>query len=70
LQGQEAAADLASYILAVKAEYLVIATLFYSNEGDMIRVEKETEHFHRLKGEKCKKCLVTGFFLNLFHLGP
>jgi hypothetical protein len=36
-----------SYVLTAKAEYLFIATLYYSNQGDTTRVEKEAENFHR-----------------------
>ncbi len=49
MQSREAARSAGSYALTVKAEYLVMAALYYFNEGDILRVQKEVENFHRLK---------------------
>jgi hypothetical protein len=47
LEDQVAAAGMGSFVLTVKAEYLFIATMYYANEGDILRVEKEILNFQR-----------------------
>ncbi len=46
------------YVLTVKAQYLFLAALYYCNEEDMVRVQKEFEDFSRYSILCC---------LHLFH---
>jgi hypothetical protein len=56
-QGKDAARTVGNYALTVKAEYLLIAALYYDRAGDVISVEKEMENFRRLK-KKLQRCKV------------
>ena len=47
LQGEKAAKELGSYVVTVKAEYLLIVTLHYLANEDPERVQKEYEDFNR-----------------------
>jgi hypothetical protein len=46
-KGTKAAEELGSYVMTVKAEYLIIVTLHYSYVKDHKRVQREYEDFNR-----------------------
>jgi hypothetical protein len=46
-KGKQAAEKLGSYVVTVKAQYLIIVTLYYSYDEDHTRVQQEFEDFNR-----------------------
>jgi len=46
-KGQQAARELASYLLTVKTKYLIMESLYYTHTGDPERVAKEWEDFNQ-----------------------
>jgi hypothetical protein len=46
-KGQQATGELASHLLTVKTEYLIMVSLYYTQKEDHKRVAKEWEDFNR-----------------------